>query len=87
VPARHLAKLVAKKEFCDNALDSAAAAGNAGAIEIEVDESGNLIVIDRGTGIPDAPRRPRRLVLRGAANDQQQIAALPEPWRSDTIWR
>jgi hypothetical protein len=48
-----LGKLVAK-EFCDNALDSSDAAGNPGAVEIEVDESGNLIVTDQGIGIPDA---------------------------------
>jgi hypothetical protein len=53
VPDSMLPLLVAK-EFCDNALDSADAAGRPGAVEIGVDHHGNLIVDDQGTGIPGA---------------------------------
>jgi DNA topoisomerase VI subunit B len=42
------------KELCDNALDSADTAGRPGAVEIDVDDHGNLIVADEGTGIPGA---------------------------------
>jgi hypothetical protein len=42
------------KEFTDDALDGPDAAGRPGAVEIEVDSCGNLIVADQGTGIPDA---------------------------------
>jgi hypothetical protein len=66
VPARHLAKLVAK-EFTDNALDSADAAGRPGAVTIELDDDGNLIVTDQGAGIPDA-NSPRN---RGKSNRQR----------------
>jgi DNA topoisomerase VI subunit B len=52
VPARELPWLVVK-EFADNALDAADAAGRHGAVEISVDQ-GNLIVADQGVGIPDA---------------------------------
>jgi DNA topoisomerase VI subunit B len=47
-----LASLVAK-EFTDNALDAADAAGRPGAVEVSV-RDGNLIVADKGTGIRDA---------------------------------
>jgi DNA topoisomerase VI subunit B len=53
VPADMLPLLVAK-EFTDNALDSADAAGRPGAVTISVDHNGNLIVEDEGTGIPGA---------------------------------
>jgi hypothetical protein len=53
VPASMLPWLVAK-EFCDNALDGADAAGRPGAVEIGVDSHGNLIVADQGTGIAGA---------------------------------
>jgi hypothetical protein len=50
------------KEFCDNALDAADAAGRPGAVEIGVDHYGNLTVADEGTGIPDAtPQQIARL--------------------------
>jgi DNA topoisomerase VI subunit B len=61
VSASMLPWLVAK-EFCDNALDAADAAGRPGAVEISVDEAGNLIVDDQGTGIPGAtPQQLARL--------------------------
>ena len=42
------------KEFADNALDAADAAGRPGAVQISVDACGNLIVDDQGTGITGA---------------------------------
>jgi hypothetical protein len=42
------------KEFCDNALDAADAAGHPGAVAISVDPDGSLTVADQGTGIPGA---------------------------------
>ncbi len=54
------------KEFCDNALDSADAAGRPGAVEISVDPRGNLTVADEGTGIPNAtPERIAQLFCVG----------------------
>jgi hypothetical protein len=53
VSAYMLPRLVAK-ELCDNALDAADAADRPGAVEIGVDDNGNLIVADQGIGIPDA---------------------------------
>ena len=64
------------KEFCDNALDSADAAGRPGAVEISVDPRGNLTVADEGTGIPNAtPERIAQFVLRRPTDAQQQAFA------------
>jgi hypothetical protein len=46
--------LLVAKELTDNALDSCDAAGHPGAVSIEVDHHGNLIIADAGTGIPGA---------------------------------
>ena len=53
VTADKLPWLIAK-EVCDNALDSADAAQRPGKVRISVDQSGNLIVTDQGTGLPGA---------------------------------
>ena len=53
VSASMLPWLVAK-ELCDNALDTADAAGHPGAVEVSVDAAGTLIVKDHGAGIPGA---------------------------------
>lgn len=42
------------KELVDNGLDAADAAGRPGAVDVEIDRRGNLIVTDEGIGIPDA---------------------------------
>ena len=63
------------KEFCDNALDSADAAGHPGAVEISVDPRGNLTVTDEGTGIPDATPEQIATVLRRPTDAQQQTFA------------
>jgi hypothetical protein len=61
VTAGELPRLVAK-EFGDNALDSADAAGRPGAVEISIDRNGNLTVADQGTGILGAtPEQIARL--------------------------
>ncbi len=52
--AAPLLPMLVAKEFCDNALDAADAAGNPGAVAISVDLDGSLTVADQGTGIPGA---------------------------------
>ena len=53
VPDSLLPSLV-PKEFTDNGLDAADAAGRPGEVEIEIDRDCNLIVEDAGIGIADA---------------------------------
>jgi hypothetical protein len=53
VPDEMLPSLVVK-EFTDNALDAADAAGRPGKVQIEIDRDGNLIVEDARIGIADA---------------------------------
>jgi DNA topoisomerase VI subunit B len=53
VPASTLPRLVVK-EFVDNALDAADAAGCPGEVTVTIDAQGNLTVTDQGSGIQDA---------------------------------